>query len=334
MSKKYDVCGIGNALVDYEIEVTDEFFSDNQVEKGVMTLVDNEKQKELVGKVSGNIKKKQGGGSAANTIFGLSQLGGKGFYTCKVANDEDGKLFMGDLKEHGIETNLNGDELLDGTTGKCLVMVTPDAERTMNTFLGITSDLSSNEINPEAIAESNYLFMEGFLVSSPTGFEAMKEAKRIAQENDVKVSLTFSDPSMVKYFRDQMIEVVGDGVDLLFCNIEEAELFTGLTELEEIKAALRKVAKQFVITFSEKGALAFDQENEVKIDPVPVKAVDSTGAGDMFAGAFLYGLNNGYSMKEAGELASHAGSTVVGKFGPRLEDNHVSEIKSRLSFNR
>lgn len=330
MSKKYDVCAIGNALVDYEIEVEDQFFADNQVEKGLMTLVDEERQAQLLDGVHGKIRKKQGGGSAANTIFGLSLFGGKGYYTCKVANDEDGSLYVNDLNDSGIDSNLDASHLHQGTTGKCLVMITPDAERTMNTYLGITTDFSANELDPEAIKSSNYLFMEGFLVSSPTGLEAMKEAKKIAQENDVKVSLTFSDPSMVKYFRDQMKEVVGEGVDLLFCNIEEAELFTGVEGLEEVKKAIAKVAKQFVITFSEKGSLVYDGKNFIDIQPYPTKAVDSTGAGDMFAGAFLYAINHGHSYEEAGKLASAASSAVVGKYGPRLKKELVDQIFSKI----
>ena len=330
MSKKYDVCAIGNALVDYEIEVNDQFFSENGVEKGLMTLVDADKQKELVQLVSDGIKKKQGGGSAANTIFGLTELGGKGYYTCKVANDEDGQLFINDLVEKGIGTNLESENLLDGITGKCLVMVTPDAERTMNTFLGITTDFSTNELSEEAIKDSNYLFMEGFLVSSETGLVAMKEAKAIAQKNEVKVSLTFSDPSMVKYFGDQMHDVVGDGVDLLFCNIHEGELFLNVSGIEAVKEGLKKYAKQFVVTLGKEGSIVYDGQDFIYIEPFPVEAVDSTGAGDMFAGAFLYGINNGYSMKEAGRLASLASSTVVGKFGPRLNEDHIKQIKVQL----
>ena len=330
MSKKYDVCAIGNALVDYEIEVEDQFFAENQVEKGLMTLVDEERQAQLLNEVQGKVRKKQGGGSAANTIFGLSLFGGKGYYTCKVANDEDGQLYVNDLNESGIDSNLNGNPLHVGTTGKCLVMITPDAERTMNTFLGITSDLSEKELDAQAIKDSNYIFLEGFLVSSPTGLVAMKEAKRFANENDTKVSLTFSDPSMVKYFRDQMIDVVGDGVDLLFCNIEEAELFTGEEGLENVKKALEKVAKQFVITFSEKGSLVYDGSNYINIQPFPTKAVDSTGAGDMFAGAFLYAINNGHSYEGAGTLASAASSAVVGKYGPRLKKELVDQILNKV----
>ena len=330
MSKKYDVCAIGNALVDYEIEVQDQFFKDSNVEKGLMTLVDEDRQKVLLNLAKGQIKKKQGGGSAANTIFGLSELGGKGFYTCKVANDEDGVLFTNDLVNAGIDSNLDPKDLFKGTTGKCLVMVTPDAERTMNTFLGITTDFSTNELVEDAIANANYLFMEGFLVSSPTGLEAMKEAKKLATKHGVKTSLTFSDPSMVKYFGDQMKEVVGDGVDLLFCNIEEAELFTGVKGLDQVKDALKQTAKQFAITLSDKGSIVFDGERFIEIDPFPTKAVDTTGAGDMFAGAFLYGINNGLDHKKSGTLASRASSAIVSKFGPRFEPGQAQEILKKV----
>lgn len=330
MSKKYDVCAIGNAMVDYEIEVEDQFFKENGVEKGLMTLVDEDRQNVLLDGVQGKIKKKQGGGSAANTIFGLAEFGGKGYYTCKVADDSDGELYANDLIKAGIDSNLDPNNLYKGTTGKCLVMITPDAERTMNTYLGITSDFSKNELSEEAIKNAKYLFMEGFLVSSPTGLEAMKEAKKIANNHDVKVSLTFSDPSMVKYFNDQMKEVVGDGVDLLFCNINEAELFAGVEGIDAAKEAIRKVAKEFVITKGKDGALVFDGTAYHEIEPFPTKAVDATGAGDMFAGAFLYGITNGQSHEEAGKLASAASSAVVSKFGPRLSENHVKDVMKKI----
>lgn len=330
MSKKYDVCAIGNALVDYEIEVEDQFFNANNVEKGLMTLVDEDRQNTLLGLVEGKVKKKQGGGSAANTIFGLAEFGGKGYYTCKVANDSDGELYVNDLIKAGIDTNLDPNNLYTGTTGKCLVMISPDAERTMNTFLGITTDFSKNELNESAIKDSEYLFMEGFLVSSPTGLEAMKAAKQMARANGTKVSLTFSDPSMVKYFNDQMKEVVGDGVDLLFCNIHEAELFSGVEGMDAAKEAIRKVAKEFVITKGKDGAVVFDGTDYHEIAPFPTKAVDATGAGDMFAGAFLYAINHGKSHGEAGRLASAASSAVVSKYGPRLSQNHVEEVLSRI----
>ncbi len=154
MSKKYDVYAIGNALVDYVIEVEESFFAEQNVEKSLMTLVDADRQQELTAAIKGLIKEKQGGGSAANTIVALSKLGGNGYYSCKVANDEDGRVYLKDLHDNGLDTNLKEDNLPSGITGKCLVMVSPDAERTMNTYLGITSDFSENEIDEDALVNS------------------------------------------------------------------------------------------------------------------------------------------------------------------------------------
>lgn len=330
MNKKYNVYGLGNAVVDYEIEVSDSFFSENEVEKGLMTLVDENRQKDLLTIVQNNIKKRQSGGSAANSIISLAQFGGKAFYSCKVANDEDGQFYMSGLSEAGVDTNLVVTNLEDGVTGKCLVMVSSDAERTMNTFLGITSDFSSKELDSHAIKYSEYVFIEGYLVSSDSGRVAMKAAKKIAKENDVKVSLSFSDPAMVKYFRDQMIEVVGDGIDLLFCNEEEAMLFTETESLMEAREELKKVANKFVITLGRNGAMIFDGDTFIDIESYNVNAVDTTGAGDMFCGAFLYGITQGHTLASSGKLASKAASVVVSSFGPRLELNQAINLRKDI----
>ncbi|MEP4535341.1 MAG: adenosine kinase [Cyclobacteriaceae bacterium] len=330
MSKKYKVYGLGNAVVDYEIEVGNEFFAENDVEKGLMTLVEEDRQQALLSVVKNNIKKRQSGGSAANSIISLAQFGGKAFYSCKVANDEDGRFYMSGLAEEKVDSNLQIDSLKEGITGKCLVMVSPDAERTMNTFLGMTSDFSIEELVPVSIKDSDYVFIEGYLVSSDTGRAAMKEAKKIAEQNDVKVSLSFSDPAMVKYFRDGMIEVVGDGVDLLFCNEEEAMLFTATESLIEAREALKKVAKQFVITMGKNGAVIFDGDTFIDIESYAVEAVDTTGAGDMFCGAFLYGITHGHTLASAGKLASKASSEVVASFGPRLSTSHILKIREQV----
>jgi len=330
MKKEYDVYAIGNAIVDYQIEIDDAFLQSNNVEKAMMTLVDEERQTTLIAAAGDKIKAKEGGGSAANTIVALSKLGGKGYYSCKVADDEDGKFYLKDLTDNGLATNLDIEILPEGVTGKCLVMVSPDTERTMNTFLGITANYSIEELNEESLKASQYLFIEGYLVTSPTGMEAMMKAKKIAQENGVKVSLTFSDPSMVKYFKDQMSEIVGEYVDLLFCNEEEAMLFTDTDSLEAARESLKKVAKRFAITQGQNGAMIWDGDTFVDIEPYTVKAVDSNGAGDMFSGAFLYAITNGHNYASAGKLASKAASQVVAKFGPRLSKEMMQEIKKEV----
>lgn len=323
--------GIGNALVDTEFEVENKFFNDHQVEKGVMTLVDDERQDYLTNLIDSNSVKKQSGGSAANTVIAVNQFGGKSFYSCRVANDDYGHFYMNDLKESGIHTNLNGYELPTGTTGKCLVMVTPDADRTMNTYLGVSSDLDESVIVEDALATSKYLYLEGYLVTSEKGVGAMLKAKSLAEKHGVNTSITLSDPSIVTYFRSQFNEVIGDGVDMIFCNEEEALTYTETNNLNDAKQRLTSMAKKFAITLGKKGALLFDGNQFIDINSTPVTAIDSNGAGDMFAGSFLYGITNGHSYEQAGRLASMAAAKVVTKFGPRLNSGHVKEVIDKLT---
>lgn len=333
MSRKYDVYGIGNAIVDIVTEVDTNFFSQNNIEKGVMTLVDEKRQHELVTAIDMKRSRMASGGSAANTMIGVAQFGGKSFYSCLVANDELGKFFLEDLKRNGVDTNLKYENCPSGITGKCLVMTTPDAERTMNTFLGISSNLSPKNLDEQAIKNSSYLYLEGYLVTSPNGLEAMKEAKKIAERNNVRTTLTFSDPSMVKYFSKQMDEIVGASVDMLFCNDEEAMIYTGTNNLNDAREKLKGAAKHFAITLGANGAMIYDGDTFINIEPYKVKALDTNGAGDMFAGAFLFGITHGHSYAEAGKLASLASSRVVSQFGPRLEPTQVQKVLADLIGN-
>jgi len=330
MSKKYDVYGIGNAIVDIVTEVEYDFFEKNGIEKGVMTLVDEKRQVELMKVIDMNKSKVTGGGSAGNTVTALSQFGGKAFYSCLVAKDDLGKLFLDDLKKDGVDTNLAHGDCPPGHSGRCLVMTSPDAMRTMNTFLGVSSFLSPEYLDEAAIKASSYVYLEGYLVASPKGLEAMKAAKKLAEKHKVDVALTFSDPSMVKYFSQQMQEVVGASVDLLFCNDEEALIYTGANTINEAREKLREVAKRFVITLGKNGALIYDGDTFIQIEPYPVTAVDTNGAGDMFAGAFMYGITHGHTYAEAGKLASLAASRVVSQWGPRLDRGQVQKVLADL----
>jgi len=323
--KKYHVYGVGNALVDMEFEVEDSFFEANGIDKGLMTLVDEERQHELMGHLDAFEGKKASGGSAANTIIATSYFGGKSFYSCKVASDDLGDFYVNDLQDAGVDSNV-GDGRKDGITGKCLVMVTPDAERTMNTYLGITETFSVDELHLSAIKDSEYLYIEGYLVTSDTGRHAAIEARKIAEENGVKTALTFSDPAMVQFFKDGLKEMIGNKVDLLFCNEAEAMSWADTDNLDSAIDSLSQVADTFAITLGSKGALLFDGKHRVEISPHTVKAVDSNGAGDMFAGAFLYGITHGHSFYEAGNIASLAAARVVSQFGPRLVASEHKEI--------
>lgn len=323
---KYDVYGVGNALVDTEYEVHDKFLTEAKLPKGMMTLIEEEDRERLIylleQKHEHEVIKLSGGGSAANTIVAIAQFGGSTFYSCKVANDETGDFFMKDLKEAGVHTNLDSGREA-GVTGACISMVTPDAERTMTTHLGITQDLSPRELVPEALENSRYLYIEGYLVTSSSGYEAALEAQRIAKRNGVLVSLTLSDPAMVSNFKSSFDELAENGVDLLFCNEDEAKLWTGQDDRHEAIKALSQVCGQFAITCGKEGAIVYDGHEVKMVEGVPARAVDTTGAGDMFAGAFLHAICQGKSFAEAAALANKSASLLVTNFGARLSTRDV-----------
>ena len=331
--KKYDVYGIGNALVDSEFEVDDRFFVDSGIEKGFMTLIDEEQQQKVLDLLTARygLKKRAGGGSAANSIYAMSQFGASTFFSCKVANDEAGHFYVNELGQHNVETNLSA-EREAGTTGRCLVMVTPDAERTMLTSLGISQLVSVEELRYDALSASTYAYTEGYLVTSPSAKSAVLELKQRAKEAGVKFAMTFSDPAMVEYFAEGINEFIGDGVDLLFCNEQEAKLWSGADSLDAACTALEGKAQQFVVTLGAHGARLFDGQRYSTVAAHQVQAIDTNGAGDMFSGAFLYGLTKGYDFKTAGEIASLASSLVVAQFGPRLTPEQHGEILARLGL--
>lgn len=330
--KKYHVYGIGAALVDQEFEVEDIFFEHESIQKGIMTLVDGESQETLLQRLMDKfgLKTRSGGGSVANSMYAISQFGGNAFFSCKVANDEVGDFYLEQLGHHNIHTNLDNHNRDDGVTGKCLVMISPDTERTMLSYLGISETLSKNEIDEEALKDSEYLFLEGYQVTSDSGREASIYARQIAEEHGVKTAITLSDPAMVQFFRGGLHEMIGNGVDLLFANDVEAKEWTGKDTVEEAIEGLREVAKRIVVTCGSKGAQLFDGEKNISIAPHPVKAVDSNGAGDMFSGAFLYAVSAGHDFETAGRLASLAAATTVSSFGPRLAPEKHLEIRDQI----
>ena len=323
----YDIYGIGAALVDTEIAVSDDDLINSGVDKGVMTLVDEQRQHELIAKFSRHLiaSKRASGGSAANTIIAASYFGANNFYSCRVANDDNGDFYINAIRAAGVSLPpTSGGQI--GITGKCLVMITPDAERTMNTFLGISESICIDDLYLPAIRSAKYVYIEGYLVSSQTGRAAAIELRRYAQVHGVNVALSLSDPAMVNFFREGLQSVIGDKVELLFCNADEALSFTQTTTLEAAVTQLKNYAHEFVITRGKQGALLFDGADLLEIAATRVKAVDTNGAGDMFAGAYLYGLTHNYSHEQAGKLASAAAAKVVSQFGPRLAPEQHQEI--------
>lgn len=322
----YDVYGIGNALVDIEYEVTSDQLSELQIDKGVMTLVDSSRQQIVMAALQDYPQHRSCGGSAANSIIAVTQFGGSAFYSCRVANDHVGTFYFEDLLSHGVATNLTHQNRDDGVTGTCLVFVTPDADRTMNTHLGITEKLATPDLVTDAIGESRYLYIEGYLAPSATARAAVHEAKQAARNAGTAVALTLSDPNMVEYFRAELDEMLAGGVDLLFANEAEARLMAGCESLHEAIDYFKRLAKQFVVTRGPQGALVFDGETLIDIPGVAVDAIDTVGAGDMFAGAFLYGLCHGMSHAASGGLAAHASAILVTRYGPRIDSEQARQI--------
>ena len=332
MNKKYNVYGIGNALVDIDVKISDEKLAQLDIEKGVMTLIDEKRHHELLKQIDTMDKLNSCGGSAANTLIAVSQFGGKGFYSCKVANDLHGDIFLNDLKAHGLDCNFNTTTRKSGVTGKCIVLVTPDAERTMNTFLGITETFSMAELDEKSIIDSEFIYIEGYLATSETGRLAAIKAKEIAEKNNVKTTLTLSDPNMTRYFKSQLLEMIGQGVDILFCNKDEALLFANTNDLTQAINYLKQYAKKMCITQGDKGALYIDSSSVQEVPSYKINALDTVGAGDMFAGSYLYAVTHGLGSIDAINFANFCSAQVVAKYGPRLSDESVKTIKKKWVY--
>ena len=329
---KYNIYGIGGALVDTEVEVSDKFLARAKIDKGVMTLVDESRQRELLDALSSEdlTLLKKCGGSVCNSLVAASSLGSKVFFSGKVADDADGELYISDLNQAGVNFHSAGQD--PGTTGKCLVMVTQDAERTMNTFQGASETLSSKEIDYEALKDSEWFYVEGYLVTDEARTRVTKNAVEFAKEHGVKIAISLSDPFVVDVFGDALRDVMVDGVDLVFCNKDEAMTFTGSDNLNSSIEKLKMITKTFAITDGASGSITFDGEAVSKSEGVSAKAVDTNGAGDMFAGAFLYTITSGRSYDWAAKLANDCASRVVAKFGPRLELEDFDAIKRKFGI--
>ena len=313
----YDVYGVGAALVDTEYAVDDAWLLRHGVAKGHMTLVDETRLMVLLAALEGPPARRNCGGSAANTAIATCGFGGAAHYSCRVAGDEAGAYFLREIAAAGVDARPH-DETLPGATGRCLVLVTPDAERSMNTFLGASDDIDASDIEPDALRRSRFLYMEGYLASSVSRRGAAVRAREIAEEAGVSTSLTLSDPTMVESFRENMEVMLGEGVGLLFCNEEEALVWCGTDRVDVAANELRDIAPLLFITLGEAGSLAVTPAGRRQVPGYEVPALDTTGAGDMYAGACLFALTHGSSPFEAARFANYAAAQLVAVVGARL----------------
>ena len=327
---KPDVYGIGHALVDLQYAVSEKFLKDHGISKGVMTLLAEEEQSALCRALGDDAQTASSGGSAANTMIAIARFGGRAHYAYKVGDDDWGRFYCDDLERAGV-TSGSGVRF-PGTTGKCLVMVTPDADRTLNTFLGMSSEVGPQQLEAAVIEASRYVYVEGYLVTSDSGFDAARQAIETAREVGAAVSVTLSDPAIVTAFAERFRQLLSPTVDLLLCNEDEACALTGEDERSSACRALARSATRVCVTCGADGACLLDGGDErlEHVDAFPVEAVDTTGAGDAFAGGVLFGLTHGHSLRDAAMLGSYAAAEVVSAYGPRLERSLTADVPEIL----
>lgn len=326
---KYDVFGVGNALVDIQVRIEEELLSQLAIEKGIMTLVDDAQQAKVLSSLTGRSLNRCAGGSAANTIVAVADFGGSAAYLGKVGEDEIGQFFVDDMRKLGIAIDVEPET--DSPTGTCAVLITSDAQRTMLTNLGACATLTADDLDLEVIKDSQYVYLEGYLLTGETTKDAAYRAMALAKEHGVKVALTASDPFLVNMIRDELWELITGPVDLFFCNEQEAKSLTGETDPINCAARIHEHAENVALTLGPKGSIIMHGGDSYPIEGVPTQAIDTTGAGDMYAGALLYGITNGMSWPQAGHVASHAAARVVAQLGARLERRFTEDEIQQLA---
>jgi sugar/nucleoside kinase (ribokinase family) len=317
VSSPIDVLGIGNAIVDVVSQTTDAFLSEHEVPKGTMSLIDEARARALYDAMGPGME--VSGGSAANTIAGVAQLGGQGAYIGKVRDDQLGDVFAHDIKSIGVQ--FTTDKATDGpATARCLVLVTDDAQRSMNTFLGACTKLGPDDVDRDQVKAAKVTYLEGYLWDPDEAKEAFRKAMTIAHDAGNEVSLTLSDPFCVDRHRDEFRQLVEDQVDILFANEEEIKSLYQVDTFDDALQLVRGHCRVAALTRSEKGAVIVSGDEVHVIDAAPVdKLLDTTGAGDLFAAGMLHGLTHGYELADAGRLGAACAGVIIQQYGARYE---------------
>lgn len=311
---------IGNAMVDVLANVADEFI-ERQAEKGMikgaMSLIDHDRATEIYDSMPPATE--MSGGSAGNTIAAFASFGGKGAYIGKVCDDQLGEVFRHDMKAIGVEfstPSFTGQD--DISTGRCMILVTPDAERTMNTYLGAATQLGPKDIDPALIASSQVTYLEGYLFDPPEAKEAFREAGKIAHEAKRRLALTLSDPFCVDRHREDFKALVEHQVDILFANEDEIISLYEASSFEDAMNAVRSKCEIAVLTRSEKGSVILSGSETFEVNAIaPPQLLDSTGAGDAYAAGFLYGFTENMPLAECGVIGTKAATEIISQMGPR-----------------
>lgn len=314
--KEFHVCGLGNAIVDIFVEVNDAEFNDLGFERGTMRLVEASEQRTLLDRFRDREPRLVSGGSVANSIIALSQLGGQGAFISCVGDDRYGLFYENEFETLGID--IGRPVIVGETTGTCACLITPDAERTMRTCLGVSSHLAARHVDEERIKNSHWLFIEGYVFANPaTGQGAIRKALEFASKHGTRVVLTCSEAFVVQAFREPFFEALNQA-SLLFCNASEASAVTGTNSASDAFLKLKDIVPSCVVTDGANGAFVRHAGREAHVPSFPCEPKDLTGAGDMFAGSFLYGISQGIDAVRAARASCYLAMKVITQIGARL----------------
>lgn len=326
----FDLVGIGNALVDIEVCVQDAFVQETRLTKGGMTLFSQEDQARVLGTLDGQPRKISSGGSAANTLHGFSVLGGSSYYIGRVANDSFGRHYTEDMKLCGVGFSGPGAE--SHGTGTCLVLVTPDSERTMLTHLGISASLHPENVDETILRNAKMVYIEGYLWTGDETRAAALLLAQAAKKNGIPVAFTLSDAFVVNSCKANLVDFIRWNVDILFCNEAEALAMVETEDLDTAFDTLRALAATVFMTLGSRGSwAAANGEGKIATDVFPVVPVDTTGAGDLFAAGVLYGLSRDHSLREAAIIGSYCAAQVVSHMGARMPVHSHTRVSDILA---
>ncbi len=326
----YDLVGIGNALVDIEIRVDDAFIEKLALTKGGMTLYSSAQQNDVLNALPGSSRKIASGGSAANTVHGIKVLGSDAYYLGRVADDDFGRHYTEDMKVCGV--GFPGPSAETNGTGTCIVLITPDSERTMLTHLGVSSNLHPENVDATIVKNARLVYIEGYLWTGEETRAAALKMTEIAKKNAIPVAFTLSDAFVVNSFKEDLIEFIRWNVDVLFCNEPEAIAIAETGDLDAAFNALKGMCETVFLTRGAEGAwVGNGQHGRIAVGTFPVKPVDTTGAGDLFAAGALHGMIRKHTLEESAILGSYCAAQVVTHMGGRMPVHAHTEVETILS---
>ncbi len=329
---KYDISALGNALVDTQYKVSSEFLSGVGIEADTMTLASAEEQAPIIEKLisMGSESVSDCGGSATNSLVAAANYGSNCHHVCRVADDEDGTRYLDSLRAAGVKHIGVSSENSDMPTGKCLILVTPDAKRTMISMLGVSAFLGASDIDYEVVENSKIFYIEGYMVTSDDNFNAVISTLEHLKGKDVLKALSLSDAGIVHGFKDKFDLIESYGIDMIFCNDDEAVAFSGKENLEDAIEYYKSKSYMTAVTKGADGSVVVQNGVEYLAPAEKITPVDTNGAGDMFAGSFMHAFLQGHDLEACAKFSNYASSKVVETFGPRLSSDGYAEVLNKL----